>query len=203
MSKLLRPLLIALVVAFLIGGALGFANGYFEARTGRPVFTGLTPILLPAMGFLFTFLILQAVGGNRKVAVADAAAKEQALAFRPAPGGALLVVFREGFAGSAVGMNVKLDGAQVAQLKSPRFTAVSLAPGEHTLSADSRSSSGDLAAEPTPFIVAEGETAVFQLKMKAGLLKAGLHYERHTDLERTRERLRSTPMVLPEGAGAF
>jgi hypothetical protein len=68
---------------------------------------------------------------NRKVAEATLDQRDQALKFAPVAGKAVLYVFRNQFVGRAVGINVMIDGREVAQLKSPRFTRLRFRP-DHT-----------------------------------------------------------------------
>lgn len=70
---------------------------------------------------------------NRKVAEATPQQRTEALTFAPAPGKAVLYIFRNQFVGRAVGLNVLIDGREVAQLKSPRFTRILLTPGSHRI----------------------------------------------------------------------
>lgn len=203
MSKNTRNMLIGLGVSLATGFLLGLMNSYVEARTGRAAGTDLPTWLLPVLFGTFTYLILQGLSGNRKVAMADAAERDRALSFTPEPGRSLLVFVREGFVGKAVGVNVHVDGATVAQLKSPRFTAVSVAPGVHQLTADCQTTSGTVTALPYEIRVEPGETAVMRLGIAMGMVKGNLKFERETDMEAVRRKLRSVPMVAPDAAGAF
>ena len=74
--------------------------------------------------------------------------------------------------GKAAGLDLSLDDRFVAQLKSPRFTAVSVAPGGHQLSM----AFGGLAGKqnkPTleGFIAAPGEVIAFRATMQMGMTK--------------------------------
>lgn len=203
MSTNVRNIIISAIVAVLAGAAIGFVDGYVEARTGQPSAAGMTAWFLPAILGAFTFLILKGVSGNKKVAMADPAERERMLGFEPEPGRSLLVIFREGFVGSAVGVNIHVDGVMIAQLKSPRFTAFSVTPGAHQLIADSQSSSGALKSEPFEVRTSEGQTVVLKLAMNMGGMKNTLKFEPRTDLDAARARLRSMPMVTPEAPAAF
>jgi hypothetical protein len=50
---------------------------------------------------------------------------------KPAGQARASLILRTGFLGKAVGMDISMDGHTVAQLKSPRFTVVDVAPGAH------------------------------------------------------------------------
>jgi hypothetical protein len=142
--------------------------------------------------------------GTKGSKPATPAQKEAALAFRAEPGQALLIVFREGFVGKAVGLNLMLDGVAAAQLKSPRFTALSIAPGAHTLSAGF----GGLAASQNrpveeAFTAAAGDLVAFRAVMSMGMAKNTIRLERVDDRASLASKLNAMIMVAPHGqAGA-
>lgn len=111
--------------------ALGGLAGYFILRSllGAELMVIVALIAL-VFGAVIVFRNLQT---NRKVADATPEQRTEALRFAPAPGKATLYVFRNQFVGRAVGINVLIDGREVAQLKSPRFTRITLAPGPHRI----------------------------------------------------------------------
>lgn len=127
MNKIVLWCVIGFVVAFVIA----FALGAWAASLGTSF--GIAPWILGGLLGAFTALIGGNLAGNRKVAIASGETRDTTLSFQPQPGHALLVIYREGFVGMAAGMNVNLDGRPVAQLKSPRFTALNLTPGDHTV----------------------------------------------------------------------
>lgn len=106
---------------------------------GLVVFLLLRATLGPELMMIVTVVALVVVGviifrnlkTNRKVAEASPEQRTQALSFAPVPGKAALYIFRNQFVGRAVGVNVLIDGREVAQLKSPRFTRILLTPGAH------------------------------------------------------------------------
>lgn len=127
MNKIVLWCIIGFAVAFVLifglstwaasmGTSFGIANWIFGGFIGA-----------------FVAFIGGNLAGNRKVAIASGEERNTTLSFQPQPGHALLVIYREGFVGMAAGMNVNLDGQPVAQLKSPRFTALNLTPGEHVV----------------------------------------------------------------------
>src|SRR5580658_10885946 len=114
----------------LIGAAVGLATYILmTSMEGQ----SLQAIIAAVCGVIASVYILTALAGNRKVAMASGADKATALELAPPPGKALLVVAREGFIAKLVGINLELDGAGFAQLKSPAFTLLEIAPGAHTL----------------------------------------------------------------------
>ena len=130
MSKTLRNVLTAAAVAMLVG----FLFGALGAAVNSPDLGSVGLTLAASIGGI-TFFILHLRSGNRCVAQADSDARARALAFGCPPDRALVFFVRSGFAGGAVGVDVAIDGKTLAQIKSPRFTCVQLAPGEHALSA--------------------------------------------------------------------
>ena len=97
------------------------------------VFEGVTPYIYGIFTGAFFAYIFANLAGNRKVPTADAAQKEAALALKPPPGKALLVVYREGFVAKLAGLNIAVDGQEFAQLTAPKFTVLTLPAGAHTL----------------------------------------------------------------------
>lgn len=186
----------AVVTGFVVCVALSFVLGLAASASGQPP---SSPIWLPGLifGAIVTFGMANLVGTKGSKA-ATPAQKEAALAFRAEPGQALLIVFREGFVGKAVGLNLELDGAAVAQLKSPRFTALSIAPGAHRLTAGF----GGLAASQNRpveerFTAAPGDLVAFRAVMSMGMVKNTIRLERVDDRETLASKLKTTTMVAP------
>src|SRR5882724_4831679 len=123
MNKNIRNIIIGVGVAV----ALGFFFGLTESLTR--VRWGMLRWWFPAFMGAFTYYILFNLSGTRKESKADAAALADAMAFAAPAGQARVYVLRTGFAGKAAWMDVLLDGAPLAQLKSPRFTVADVAPG--------------------------------------------------------------------------
>jgi hypothetical protein len=109
-----------------------------------------------------------------------------------------LYLLRTGFVGMAAGMNVSLDGANVAQLKSPRFTRLDIAPGAHTVTA---SFGGGLAGQTKPvefqFTGAPSEVVVLKLTMGVGALKNPVQIER-VSRESIEAALKTMQMSAPD-----
>lgn len=186
----------AVVTGFVVCVALSFVLGFAASASTQPL--GV-PIWLPGLifGAITTFGMANLVGTKGSKA-ATPAQKEAALAFRAEPGQALLIVFREGFVGKAVGLNLVLDGVAVAQLKSPRFTALSIAPGAHTLSAGF----GGLAASQNrpveeAFTATAGDLVAFRAVMSMGMAKNTIRLERVEDRAALAPRLKAMTMVAP------
>lgn len=193
MSKYIPAIVVGLLVALLIGGGLAFLAAAVGADPG-PI-----PGFLGAFLGVFVAYIMGNLAGNRRAKNATAEQKAAVLALRPEPGQALLIVFREGFVGSAAGLNLTVDGRFVAQLKSPRFTAVSVAPGGHSFTLGF----GGLAAKQNRpdeegFIAAPGQVVAYQAVMAMGALKNRVVVRRIEADEALVQRLKSIRMVAPE-----
>ena len=186
----------AVITGFVVCFALSFVLGLAASASGQPLGS---PIWLPGLifGAIVTFAMANLVGTKGSKA-ATPAQKEAALAFRAEPGQALLIVFREGFVGKAVGLNLELDDAAVAQLKSPRFTALSIAPGTRVLSAGF----GGLAASQNRpveerFMAAPGDLVAFRAVMSMGMVKNTIRLERVDDRETLASKLKTMTMIAP------
>lgn len=127
----MNKIVIWCVIGFVVAFVIVFGLGAWAASLGTSF--GIAPWILGGLLGAFTALIGGNLAGNRKVAIASGEQRDATLSFQPRPGHALLVIYREGLVGMAAGMNVNLDGRPVAQLKSPRFTALDLTPGDHTV----------------------------------------------------------------------
>ena len=189
----------ALVVGFLVAAGVAFLLTMLSAAGGADA--GPAPTLVGALGGVFTAYLMANLAGNRRSAKGSDAQKQAVLDLRTDPGQALLIVFREGFLGSAAGMDVSVDGRFVAQLKSPRFTATSVAPGARRLSMGF----GGLAATQNEatvmeFAAAPGEVAAFRATMKMGGVKNRIVLQRvDDDREALVKRLRPMTMIAPDG----
>jgi hypothetical protein len=186
----------AIVTGFVVCVTVSFVLGFLASAGGLP------PSLstwLPGMIFgVITAFVMANLVGTKGSKAATAAQKDAALAFRAEPGQALLIVFREGFVGKAVGLNLVLDGGAVAQLKSPRFTALSIAPGAHTLSAGF----GGLAASQNrsveeAFTAAPGDLVAFRAVMSMGMAKNTIRMERVDDRAFLGSKLKAMTMIAP------
>lgn len=104
--------------------------------------------------------------------MASGETRDKTLSFQPRPGHALLVIYREGFVGMAAGMNVSLDGQPVAQLKSPRFTALNLTPGDHTVNFGFGGLAGAQNNQAEVVVLAvDGQVVALKATMAMGALK--------------------------------
>ena len=194
MRKYLVPAAAGFAVAFVINFLMSFAASA-AGEKGDP-----TGLFVGIAAGAITALALFNLSGNRKVAAADAGAKQRALAFTPTPGKAALYLVRMGFVGKMAGMNLAVDGRVVAQLKSPRFTRVDIAPGAHTLTA---AFGGGLAGQTKPsdlaFTCADGAIVVLKLSMNMGVLQNPVKIER-SSVDAVRGELAGMQMTAPDVA---
>ncbi len=118
--------LILVFIAVIVGW---FAYGLLRVVLGPDVVALISLVALVVVGVV----VYRNLQTNRKVADATPEQRAEALKFTPSADKAVLYVFRNQFVGRAVGVNVLIDGREVAQIKSPRFIRVLLTPGAHTI----------------------------------------------------------------------
>ncbi|MFZ2032100.1 MAG: hypothetical protein WAU68_17445 [Vitreimonas sp.] len=194
MQKYVLPVVAGFVTAFVINFVMSFASA---AAGDKGDNTGLYVSI--AIGAIVTVVFFN-LSGNRKTAAASADAKRAALAFTPAPGKAGLYLVRTGFVGKMAGMNLAVDGREVAQLKSPRFTRVDVAPGAHTLRASFGGGlAGQTKASELPFTCADGEIVVMKLGMGMGVVQNPVKIER-SSADAVRSELAGMQMTAPDVA---
>jgi hypothetical protein len=187
MSRYARAIIAGLIAAVLMTFLMTF------------VFKGATPYLYGLFTGVFVAYIFGNLAGNRKVATAGAGEKEAALKLQPPAGKALLVVFREGFVAKLAGLNIAVDGKEIAQLTAPKFTVLALAPGAHTLTcafgglAGPQSKSGSY-----EFQVAEGGVAAVGIGVAMGLVQGSMTFTPIADVNAARAKLSRMPMVKAE-----
>jgi hypothetical protein len=187
-----RPVIVGLIVTFVTAALLGFIGSMGGADMG------FKPALVGMIFGAFTYYIMANLAGNVKGKAATPEAKAAAVALRPEPGKAMLIVFREGFIGKAAGMNVIVDGKPRAQLKSPRFTAIPLEPGSHDLETAFGALAGKQSrASHETFSVVAGDVVIFQAKISMGALKNTINVERMTPNQTIANRFADMVMIAP------
>ena len=185
------------VWGFLVAFVLGYLLRQLELAAGEPLgFWGKwSPFVF---GFL-TFFLLANLAGNRKVKNASVSERAAVLNAPPPEGKILLVVFREGFIGMAAGLNVTVDGVVRAQLKSPRFTVLTLDPGRHEVNAGfgglagAQNNQGAYVFDAKP-----GEVVAVRATLSMGALKNTVKLEEAGDIDAVRAKLARMTMVKPE-----
>jgi len=189
MQKFLAPFVAGFVTAFVVNFALTAISG------GK----GDTASLIAGIGLgVVVAVAVFNLSGNRRTAAADSGAKQRALAFTATPGKAALYLVRTGFVGKLAGMNLAVDGREVAQLKSPRFTRVDVAPGAHTLRASFGGGlAGQTKASELAFSCADGEIVVMKLSMSMGVVQNPVKIER-SSADAVRGELAGMQMTAPD-----
>jgi hypothetical protein len=197
-SPVMSKYIPAIVVGFLVAALVSFGFSAFMAAAGADA--GYLPTLLGMMLGVFAAYIMANLAGTKLGKAATPEQKQAVLDFRPQfSDQALLVVYREGFVGKAAGMDLSVDNRFVAQLKSPRFTAISVSPGGHQLSM----AFGGLAGKqnkPTVegFIAAPGDVIAFRATMQMGMMKNRIVVERIESDDALVQRLKPMIMIAPE-----
>jgi hypothetical protein len=191
MNKNLRFALFAFVVVGAISFVLNFIMTALGARTGPE-----EVVIAMGIGVLVVY-VLSNLSGNRKVATADGGARAQALSFAVHDGQARIYLIRTGFVGKAVGMNISIDGAERAHLKSPQFTCIDVAPGAHTIDA---ALSGGAGAQSNPgatlLTVQPGEAVALLMTVKFGGMKNNIAVET-VALDEAKRLVAGMKMVVP------
>jgi len=113
---------------------------------------------------------------NRKVADATPEQRAAALQFTAPVDKAALYVFRNQFVGRAVGINVMVDGREVAQLKSPRFTRILLAPGPHRIAGYTGTNKKPTDDEGLAISARAGEVLVLKTEVEAQMVGVSIKY---------------------------
>lgn len=151
-----------------------------NARTTPTWFIGL--IFGTVAGAVYLLL-----ANNKRMPLADDTERTKALA-GPATGAAQLLVFRQGFVGKLAGVDVLIDGTVATQLKSPRFAALTIAPGRHEVLAEVQGKR----TEPLLLDLAPDEVAAVRIDMAIGRAKL----TREADVAVARRALAKVPMVM-------
>ncbi len=192
MPKRLRAILVGILVAFVIGFGITFG---LAAAGAEPLSS--TWIIAGVIGSFVTMGMMN-MAGNKPVAIADDKTRAAVLALKPPPGTGQVIVFREGFFGKANGVNLALDGRFFAQLKSPRFTAINVQPGEHKLSA---SLAGAMDAGSVPgqasFTLASGQSLAFRITLAMKMTTSNVTLEPVADTAAVAAKLARVKMVTP------
>ena len=155
---------------------------YFVLRSllgGEIMF--VVALLAIVVGGVIMFRNLQT---NRKVAEATLDQRDEALRFAPVAGKAALYVFRNQFVGRAVGVNVVIDGREVAQLKSPRFTRIPLSPGAHRIAGYTGTNKAPAPGDGIELIANAGDVYLAKCEVEPQMIGVSIKY---------------TPMALDAG----
>jgi hypothetical protein len=187
---------------YIPGIVIGFVAAVIFGFLMRIVFPeGTASVWYGAFFGVFVAYIFANLAGNRKIPSASDAEKQAALQLTPPPGKTLLVVFREGFVARLAGLNLFVDGKPFAQLTSPKFTCVVIAPGAHNLSCgfaglagpQSQKGSYDFQA------IADGFVAV-RIGARVGAIQGVMSLRPVEDAQALRAKLAGMPMAKADVA---
>ncbi len=143
----------------------------------------------------FAGLRLRATAGNRAGVRVESSEQSRLLSQPPPPDRAALLVYREGFTGSRVGVDVAVDSRLVTQLRSPSFTRLLLSPGLHRLSASMNRQIANEGPTMLDLEAVPGETITIRLTMgAAGSLTLG----RENDGGSVPQKFAKMPMMQPD-----
>lgn len=185
------------LILYILAGLAGFLLfGTLRALLGFEVVLVLAALALIVCGVI----VYRNLQTNRKVAEATMEQRAEALALAPVAGQAALYVFRNQYVGRAVGINVLIDGREVAQLKSPRFTRVLLAPGAHRIAGYTGTNKKPGDGEGMAFDAAAGEVLVLKCEVEPQLVGVTVKYT-PVALDAARKALaKISRMVVADGA---
>lgn len=178
--------------------AIGGLVVYAVLRTfmGPEVVTILALLALIVGGVI----VFRNLKTNRKVAEAAPAERLAALTFTPAADKAALYVFRNQFVGRAVGINVLIDGREVAQLKSPRFTRILLTPGAHRIAGYTGTNKRPADGEGLEFNAEAGGVYIMKCEVEPQMVGVTIKYT-PLSLEAARADVKKIArMVVPDAA---
>lgn len=146
------------------------------------------------------FIIFRNLQTNRKVSEATPEQRMQALSFAPDPNKAALYIFRNQFVGRAVGVNVIIDGRDVAQIKSPRFTRILLSPGTHRVSGFVATNARPADTAGLELVASAGEIYIAKCEVEAQMIGATIKFT-PVQIDVANAELRKiTKMVVPDVA---
>ena len=170
--------------------------GYFVVRSlvGGEIMSILALIAL----VVGAVIVVRNLGTNWKVAQATFQQRDEALAFAPVAGKAALYVFRNQFVGRAVGINVLIDGREVAQLKSPRFTRILLTPGAHRIAGYTGTNKKPADGEGLELVANAGDVYVAKCEVEAQMVGVSIKFT-PMNVDAARADLQKiTRMVVPD-----
>lgn len=106
------------------------------------------------------------------VPMASVRLDRQAKSFNPRPGKANIYVYRRGVVGSAVVLQVLVDGRYAGLLARDTFQTLSVAPGRHTVEIIAVPGMPPITEPDTRIVVSAGEDCFFAVRLHLGLTKA-------------------------------
>jgi hypothetical protein len=185
--------LLLVAVAVVVGW---FVFGLLRALLGDGIVNIITLAILAVVGVI----VWRNLQLNRKVTDATPEQRAAALTFTADASKAALYIYRTQFVGKAVGINVDVDGRQAAQVKSPRFTRIALAPGVHKLElylgTPDKKKPG---ANTQELSVAAGDVVIQKIEIEPQMVGTVIKATR-PDAAKARSEIGSAKMVAPDVA---
>ncbi|WP_395645705.1 hypothetical protein [Terricaulis sp.] len=160
---------------------------------------GATALIYAVILIASIVVIARNLMSNRKVKDATPQERARALAFEPEPGRGVVYVMRTQFIGMAVGVNLIVDGVEVAQIKSPRFTRFSVSPGAHRIAAYVGTNKKPADGEGFQFSAEAGGVSFIFCEVEPQMIGAIVKFRQIT-LEQARKDLQKARMVSPDVA---
>ena len=170
------------------------ADAWLFAGSGDSISGNVDMLVLIPCAFLIWAVI--AKDRNRDTPIADAVVREQRLAFSPKPRHAQVIVFRDDKMAALIGADVSVDERVHAQLISPRFTAIDLAPGTHRIAVEFQGQRAERSLE-----LHDGDSVALHLKMRMGMTTSTPTLE-IVPVDAARKMIGDAPMALPEATTA-
>jgi hypothetical protein len=187
------------IPGILIGFVAAFATALLLKAFVFP--EGATAYLYGAFIGAFIAYILANLAGNRKVPAASDAEKATALELKAPPGEALLVVFREGFVAKLAGLDLYLDGKPFAQLTSPKFTSLVVAPGPHNLGCGFAGLAGPQSQKGSyDFVAPENGFFAVRVGVRIGVVQGVMSFTPIAGAQALKAKLAAMPMARAEPA---
>lgn len=187
MNRTLKWILFGILV--IVAAFVGMALSTYVMATAS---TGGSLLFTLAMLAIVVGIIAWLLSGNKKVALADPAATQAALAMRPAEGKAAVYLVRLGFVGMLQGFNFEIEGFAKGQAKGNQFLHAELAPGNYRITVRGKGNSGE-----TQVSLAAGEIATFRIILEPGLVRGAIMFDR-VEPASLRGELAKAKMVLWE-----
>jgi hypothetical protein len=185
------------LVVYLLAGLAGLVV-YFVLRS---LLGGEVMFIMALIGLVIGGVIVwRNLQTNRKVAGATPEQRAEALTFAPIAGKTAIYVFRNQFVGQAVGINVLIDGREVAQLKSPRFTRLLVAPGAHRIAGYTGTNKKPADGEGVAFTANAGEVLVVKCEVEPQMVGVSVKFTPMAVDAARAEVQKISRMVLPEVA---
>lgn len=196
MGVMPRSIVNALVALGLAGLILATGQVTTEMVPGLDIAPQTGVIAMVVAVGLFTGLNARA--GNRRVRMASAQQREDALRLTPQPGKGLLVILRHSRSGKNVGFDVNLNGITLAQLRPRQFVILPVTPGPHEVLIAVSGAPAGTVFTPASVVMGEGDVHFLETQTALGIARTTIHLSPLGDSVQLRARLDTAAMILPD-----